>query len=50
MMNCKSMVGRQLLSPVRAFKHHSIGHGLMAMGTEGDSRRRFRVIAGNKSD
>jgi len=49
-MNCKSVVGCQLVSPIKDFKHHRIGGGLMAMGTQGDSRRRFRVIAGNKSD
>lgn len=50
MMNCKNVVGCQLVSRIRDFKHHRIGGGLTAMGTEGDSRRRFRVIADNKSD
>lgn len=49
-MHYESMVGCQLISPIRDFKHDRLGGGLMAMGTEGNSRKRFRVIAGNKSD
>lgn len=50
MVNCKGTVRCQLTSHIRDSKHHRIGGGLMAVGTEGGSWRRVRVIAGNKSD